>query len=1406
MNNIVFLALFSFVINFATSAQQQSMHIGGTLTLPPSPTPNNLINQIDQKINYYTGALNFTIPIHTVKSKTIEWPISLNYNGSGVKINDLGSWVGLGWSLNAGGVVARVMHGLPDEFDGEIRVGDRNVPGKGWLNPVVRGNSSQEILDFFVGTTGNNRVNTIEFANKTGNYVYGGANPQAWDTEPDEFYFNFGRHSGKFIFDKNGGVRIIPAQNLTVRNIVTTPASTLGSTNSKEITSMEIVDETGTVYTFGNKVVSSSSSLTAVERTFHHFFTQNVLTGRLRLPATIDFQNPETLGSLTIYKWALEPMILIGSIGSTHIESVNASLVANYLPLSSTWHLTKIESPNGNDFLNFNYQNEELLYMTSHDINISQDNLDIYVDNNPAYPETDLYKKKYYGSKFLNSTIDEKGMFSFKVGNDDVNLGIRFYPQNTTISTGFNTVTAKRLSSIVDAIGNQVVLNSNTIRYDLNGGHQLDQLDIINSIGKNVKSLKFNYGYTEAAPYNANGELDIEYDQFIYWFTANTQNGFWPITEWGLDANDPQGDPYIAAWKEIWEAAVACDYRRLFLQDIKESGDNWATSEELYSFDYDFNEVLPRRLSPKQDSWGYFNANTKGHLIEAFGYNTTWQSGAPVPGSFGQLIPGTSTNFTFPFRATNTIDSNNKPILVDPTFDANRSPVLVKAQCGVLKKIYFPTGGKKEFTYQLNTKGSVPVGGLRISFIDDYPDKNLGSFERTILQYYEGASPYSDIIQGEVWDIDPIDTKSIRNQLTVSSSPMNFTPNTKGGVVGYGKVEEFREGQGKKIFYFKNPTSDPDSYLSTLDINGSACSLCPAYSPPVDNDFSRGLLWKTEILNHQGQVLKRDITNYQINPPGFTPNTTYALKPGVRFQFNSVNPIEDRKQFAGFYAYNQKFISILSQTSEIYDQSFPGDETKKIVTNLFYDYKLPGVTPETISVDLQPRRIWQSFSNGEKLVTATRYASDYSAASSVSDITVNGIYLLNQKKIVTPIETINYLERTEGATVTNYLLGGALLKFKEFSNHPGKVYSSEQFKLKPGNTSFVGNYNWSTINGGQFSWPNSQLFKLTRSISSYDSYGNPNALFGEDGVPFSYTWSHNGSLIGSATQNPGTTEQQTSYTYETLVGVTQIRDANMQDSKFNYDNFNRLKLTLDHSNNILSRYRYHRKDELDNKIDFGFLSYSSTPTSNTIQFVSKGTGQPGTSLIWDFGAGTVKENGLNSELYTYTAPGYYTVKLASKHAEYPTQVTSKTIRIIPTATAHFTLPVTGSTYTVCGPATVNCSVSIADGPYATYQWEHNYSGSGSGAWLPVGANSSTLNFTHSGVQSSSSSLRCKVTDAAGNSRYSNTINIFYYCSGQPGPSDCPPEYTWNSQLGRCEPPQGSCGEGCFWDGFQCVCY
>ncbi len=73
-------------------------------------TATNTVN-----VDLYTGTGSVAIPIQSYAIDNVSAGVSLSYDAKGVRVDDLASSVGLGWSLNAGGSITREQHGFEDE-------------------------------------------------------------------------------------------------------------------------------------------------------------------------------------------------------------------------------------------------------------------------------------------------------------------------------------------------------------------------------------------------------------------------------------------------------------------------------------------------------------------------------------------------------------------------------------------------------------------------------------------------------------------------------------------------------------------------------------------------------------------------------------------------------------------------------------------------------------------------------------------------------------------------------------------------------------------------------------------------------------------------------------------------------------------------------------------------------------------------------------------------------------------------------------------------------------------------------------------------------------------------------------------------------------------------------------------
>ncbi len=168
-------------------AQTGSMRV----TLP-SPTAASLGKFGDVPVSLYTGVPDISIPLFTAKGKTLELPIVLRYHAGGIRVQEIGGWAGIGWTLDAGGTITRTVRGLADEAAG----GYYNT-GNAWYNSANWPNPSTTTIDLITS--------------------------EQLDGEPDQFFFSFAGRSGQFVMGPTSTsaslkeYRAIPYQDLLIQ-------------------------------------------------------------------------------------------------------------------------------------------------------------------------------------------------------------------------------------------------------------------------------------------------------------------------------------------------------------------------------------------------------------------------------------------------------------------------------------------------------------------------------------------------------------------------------------------------------------------------------------------------------------------------------------------------------------------------------------------------------------------------------------------------------------------------------------------------------------------------------------------------------------------------------------------------------------------------------------------------------------------------------------------------------------------------------------------------------------------------------------------------------------------------------------------------------------------------------------
>lgn len=88
--------LLSFVLSFTIFAQQAELQ----KVAPLPPEAATIVKYGEIPVGFFTGVANIGIPIFSIQSRDISLPINLSYHSGGNKVEDIASWVGLGWSIS----------------------------------------------------------------------------------------------------------------------------------------------------------------------------------------------------------------------------------------------------------------------------------------------------------------------------------------------------------------------------------------------------------------------------------------------------------------------------------------------------------------------------------------------------------------------------------------------------------------------------------------------------------------------------------------------------------------------------------------------------------------------------------------------------------------------------------------------------------------------------------------------------------------------------------------------------------------------------------------------------------------------------------------------------------------------------------------------------------------------------------------------------------------------------------------------------------------------------------------------------------------------------------------------------------------------------------------------------------
>ncbi len=228
MKYLLFFTLF-FMPLVANSMQVSSIDMVDVSM--PSPQAAELAKYGNLEVSMFKGVPGVTVPIHTLNLKGFSLPIFLSYDAGGVKVDQIATNVGLGWSLQAGGQITSAVNSLADANH------DFDMPS---------GSLSSFDPNYFTSSPWPDDYTYAEpLANSSSGVSY--------NTKPDIHYYNFAGKSGKFIINQSlSNTSGFKAYSIPLDN-------TIIESNGSISDGFTITDDQGNRYIFGEREITTTN-------------------------------------------------------------------------------------------------------------------------------------------------------------------------------------------------------------------------------------------------------------------------------------------------------------------------------------------------------------------------------------------------------------------------------------------------------------------------------------------------------------------------------------------------------------------------------------------------------------------------------------------------------------------------------------------------------------------------------------------------------------------------------------------------------------------------------------------------------------------------------------------------------------------------------------------------------------------------------------------------------------------------------------------------------------------------------------------------------------------------------------------------------------------------------------------
>ncbi|MCD4665059.1 MAG: hypothetical protein K8R68_07285, partial [Bacteroidales bacterium] len=844
----------------------------------------------------------------------------------------------------------------------------------------------------------------------------------------------------------------------------------------------------------------------------------------------------------------------------SNINMVFPNFSAQYINIIkgniSGWFLSRIESPNQDNYIVFNYT-----------------------------PVTRLSLTGFNGTIFNWEGDVPEGWYAFPsphVGNGE---GL--------IYQGLNVINTYMLNSITTSNGIEISLSANVEREDLieeirdhvaTGKNALEKI-IISFDGNPVKEWEFEYDYfTSGITTSQAGHINAQ--------ALNKR-----LKLISLKQNMPDGmpgslNPYIFS----------------YFGDDSGSGmpfKNCCTGRDRYGYcnsdvtDAD-EAAYPLNLFPNtlENSSGYL----EGMLGNVYNCDVEWHlcpPGAPPP-----LPP---IGYVHPLLiAIKHFQEQGK--YYDFEEGSNMEPNINYTKLYTLKEVKYPTGGTTMFDYELNiynktaiqgTYGDYPRngGGLRIktmTTIDPYSDEEMNTeyiYQNSgfITSEQKWAKPHLTRNADYGWRLNI----GLSSNPIINSNPVRYTyvtESTQLGSIHFTYVTPFSSpGECPQSIYesvYFGMYGDCLTFEEPLYFTGPIYPYTKGYQ---EWQFFTGMLKAKDIFDVEDNLIKLE-------------ENTYEFIQGDYIYFMEAHKWDEST--SGYnYRVNisrmptgKSFLKETNITEYLDDGS--GNTTELTTTTTFlYDYENELLKENTLHN-----------SNGKINKTIYRYPCDleYNAGQPTDDITRALIHMVERKMLNYPIEKIEYFD--------NNIITSQVNLYSEGLNNTGSIYLYQTHNLETTDPILESDYTFLHFIPGSTGPPElEEKCKLRIMYDKYDSQGNILEFRYIDGIRNTILWSYDflfpvakieNATYSEVVSNIGCTYDDlqeksdselmlifenlrtalpdamiTSYIYKPFVGLSSVTDPSGITIFYEYDSYGRLETITDQDGNITKHIDYHYKDE-----------------------------------------------------------------------------------------------------------------------------------------------------------------------------------------------------------------------------------